>query len=76
MADPSQGIFDGCNKTHPDINHAVVLDGYGSEMLGIGWEARFVAKKRLLGKKSVWEHSFVHQLGVFGDVLGSLLPES
>lgn len=25
------GIFDGCNKTHPDISHAVVLDGYGEE---------------------------------------------
>jgi len=25
------GIFDSCNKTAPDINHAVVLDGYGTE---------------------------------------------
>merc|ERR1712107_549554 len=25
------GIFDGCNKTQPDINHAVVLLGYGEE---------------------------------------------
>lgn len=24
------GIFDGCNKTHPDIDHAVQLVGYGS----------------------------------------------
>lgn len=29
------GIFDGCNKTHPDISHAVVLDGYGEETHGI-----------------------------------------
>lgn len=25
------GIFDGCNTKNPDINHAVVLDGYGEE---------------------------------------------
>lgn len=25
------GIFDACNKTAPNINHAVVLDGYGVE---------------------------------------------
>jgi cathepsin L len=25
------GIFDGCNQKHPDINHAVVLVGYGEE---------------------------------------------
>ncbi|CAL1125860.1 unnamed protein product [Cladocopium goreaui] len=25
------GIFDSCNKTAPNINHAVVLDGFGSE---------------------------------------------
>ncbi|CAE7413818.1 CTSS [Symbiodinium natans] len=25
------GIYDGCNKTAPNINHAVVLDGYGIE---------------------------------------------
>ena len=28
------GIFDSCNKTAPNINHAVVLDGYGTESLG------------------------------------------
>eukprot|EP00296_Roombia_truncata_P007933 JP446392.1.p2 GENE.JP446392.1~~JP446392.1.p2 ORF type:complete len:367 (-),score=183.63 JP446392.1:44-1144(-) len=26
------GIFDGCNQVNPDINHAVQLVGYGSEM--------------------------------------------
>eukprot|EP00928_Gymnodinium_smaydae_P034458 TRINITY_DN24409_c1_g1_i1.p1 TRINITY_DN24409_c1_g1~~TRINITY_DN24409_c1_g1_i1.p1 ORF type:complete len:411 (-),score=61.41 TRINITY_DN24409_c1_g1_i1:593-1753(-) len=26
-----RGIFDGCNKTHPVINHAVTLVGYGEE---------------------------------------------
>mmetsp|Transcript_18516 Transcript_18516/g.19286 ORF Transcript_18516/g.19286 Transcript_18516/m.19286 type:complete len:375 (+) Transcript_18516:46-1170(+) len=25
------GVFDGCNQESPDINHAVVLVGYGSE---------------------------------------------
>ena len=30
------GIFDSCNKTAPNINHAVVLDGFGSEKLGLG----------------------------------------
>ena len=28
---PFSGIYDGCNKTAPNINHAVVLDGYGIE---------------------------------------------
>jgi cathepsin L len=27
----SKGIHDGCNQVNPDINHAVVLVGYGSE---------------------------------------------
>ncbi len=27
----TSGIFDGCNQTNPDINHAVVLVGYGEE---------------------------------------------
>ena len=27
----SSGIFDGCNQVNPDINHAVVLVGYGEE---------------------------------------------
>eukprot|EP00931_Biecheleriopsis_adriatica_P027233 TRINITY_DN1640_c0_g1_i2.p1 TRINITY_DN1640_c0_g1~~TRINITY_DN1640_c0_g1_i2.p1 ORF type:complete len:495 (+),score=92.64 TRINITY_DN1640_c0_g1_i2:202-1485(+) len=26
-----QGIFDSCNHSAPNINHAVVLDGYGTE---------------------------------------------
>ncbi len=25
------GIFNGCNQTNPDINHAVVLVGYGED---------------------------------------------
>lgn len=25
------GIFDGCNQANPDINHVVVLVGYGEE---------------------------------------------
>ena len=31
----SLGIYDNCNKTAPNINHAVVLDGFGSEKLGL-----------------------------------------
>jgi cathepsin L len=27
----SSGIFNGCNQVNPDINHAVVLVGYGEE---------------------------------------------
>jgi len=27
----SSGIFNGCNQTNPDINHAVVLVGYGTD---------------------------------------------
>jgi len=27
----SSGIFDGCNQTNPDINHAVILMGYGTD---------------------------------------------
>jgi cathepsin L len=27
----SSGVFDGCNQAQPDIDHAVVLVGYGSE---------------------------------------------
>jgi cathepsin L len=27
----STGIFDGCNQKNPDINHAVVLMGYGED---------------------------------------------
>jgi cathepsin L len=31
----SSGIFNGCNQSNPDINHAVVLLGYGTdELLG------------------------------------------
>ena len=29
----SSGIFDGCNQSNPDINHAVVLMGYGYDEL-------------------------------------------
>jgi cathepsin L len=29
----SSGIFNGCNQTNPDINHAVVLVGYGTDHL-------------------------------------------
>ena len=25
------GVFDGCNQTNPDIDHAVQLVGYGTE---------------------------------------------
>lgn len=25
------GVFDGCNQTHPDIDHAVLLVGYGED---------------------------------------------
>jgi len=25
------GVFDGCNQTNPDIDHAVVLEGYGTD---------------------------------------------
>jgi cathepsin L len=28
------GIFDGCNKTNPDIDHNVQLVGYGAESDG------------------------------------------
>jgi cathepsin L len=27
----SSGVFDGCNQLNPDINHAVVLMGYGTD---------------------------------------------
>ncbi len=26
-----EGVFDGCNQTNPDIDHAVVLVGYGTD---------------------------------------------
>uniref|UniRef100_A0A061R1U8 Papain family cysteine protease containing protein n=1 Tax=Tetraselmis sp. GSL018 TaxID=582737 RepID=A0A061R1U8_9CHLO len=26
-----EGVFDGCNQVNPDLNHAVVLVGYGSD---------------------------------------------
>jgi cathepsin L len=29
----SSGIFNGCNQTNPDINHAVVLVGYGTDYM-------------------------------------------
>ena len=34
----SSGIFNGCNQSNPDINHAVVLLGYGTDkLLGIDY---------------------------------------
>mmetsp|Transcript_79429 Transcript_79429/g.199597 ORF Transcript_79429/g.199597 Transcript_79429/m.199597 type:complete len:429 (+) Transcript_79429:105-1391(+) len=36
----SDGIFDGCNKEHPIINHAVVLMGYGVEGFVNYWTIR------------------------------------
>lgn len=30
----SSGVFDGCNQTHPDINHGVQLVGYGTDEEG------------------------------------------
>lgn len=36
----SDGIFDGCNKTNPDINHAVQLVGYGEENSTKYWIVR------------------------------------
>eukprot|EP00873_Tetraselmis_striata_P014303 jgi/Tetstr1/434567/TSEL_023658.t1 len=29
-----EGVFDGCNQTNPDINHAVQLVGYGTDKSG------------------------------------------
>jgi len=35
------GVFDGCNQTNPDINHAVQLVGYGTDAtLGDYWLVR------------------------------------
>jgi len=35
------GVFDGCNQTNPDIDHAVVLEGYGvDEKFGPYWLVR------------------------------------
>jgi len=35
------GVFDGCNQTNPDINHAVQLVGYGTDdKLGDYWLVR------------------------------------
>jgi len=35
------GIFDGCNKTNPDVNHIVLLVGYGTDAaLGDYWLVR------------------------------------
>jgi len=37
----SSGVFDGCNKANPDIDHAVVLVGYGTDpQLGDYWLVR------------------------------------
>ena len=36
-----EGIFDGCNSTDPDIDHAVQLVGYGTDSeLGDYWLVR------------------------------------
>jgi len=34
------GIFDGCNQKNPDIDHAVVLVGYGEDKTGAYWTIR------------------------------------
>jgi len=35
------GVFDGCNQTNPDLDHAVVLEGYGTDpKLGNYWLVR------------------------------------
>jgi len=37
----SSGVFDGCNQKNPDIDHAVVLVGYGTDpKLGDYWLVR------------------------------------
>ena len=36
----SSGIFNGCNQVNPDINHAVVLMGYGEENGQLYWLVR------------------------------------
>jgi len=37
----SHGVFDGCNQKNPDIDHAVVLVGYGTDaQLGDYWLVR------------------------------------
>jgi cathepsin L len=40
-SDYEQGVFDGCNQTNPDLDHAVVLVGYGTdEDFGDYWLVR------------------------------------
>ena len=35
------GVFNGCNQTHPELDHAVVLVGYGNDInLGDYWLIR------------------------------------
>lgn len=36
----STGVFNGCNQTNPDIDHAVQLVGYGTEAGGDYWLVR------------------------------------
>jgi cathepsin L len=35
-----EGIFDGCNQTNPDIDHAVQLVGYGTDNGSDYWLVR------------------------------------
>jgi len=40
-SDYESGVFDGCNQTHPDIDHVVQLVGYGTDAtLGDYWLVR------------------------------------
>jgi len=40
-SDYETGVFDGCNQTHPDIDHAVQLVGYGNDTIyGPYWLVR------------------------------------
>jgi len=36
----SSGVYDGCNQSQPDIDHAVVAVGYGEDSLGKYWIVR------------------------------------
>ena len=47
------GIFDACNKTAPNINHAVVLDGYGVENGTKYWLIRTGSGRKPRGTKLI-----------------------